>query len=264
MPTWLKHLAFLLTPRLATAISSSRGRRRSHRLVKKWGLFDINRRVIAEFGNRVLDGPFSGLILTDLAHHEHIGPYVLGTYECELHGWWVELFRRQFSQIIDVGSSFGYYAVGLARQFTNTPVFAFDVDWWARRATRQMAAANRTPNLVVKGFCTPSWLATNLKDHALVVSDCEGAEARLFCQQMIPAFRSSTFVVELHEAFVPGVTANFVSAFGRSHTFQTIDSRSDTVLPGRPTALSAAEWERAAHEVRGPQQWLMLTPAGRG
>ena len=54
---------------------------------------------------------------------------------------------RPFPQIVDVGAKFGYYAVGLARRYPAAAVVAYDVDWWARRACRRMAAANGVGNV---------------------------------------------------------------------------------------------------------------------
>src|SRR5437588_1275541 len=221
----IKQWAFTWLPRPATAISASRGRRRSHRFVRQWGLHDLNKRLLAERGNRVIGGPFAGLVLTDLSHCEHIGPYLLGTYEMELHAIWAGVLKRPFGQIVDVGASFGYYAVGLARRFPAVPVIAFDTDWWARRAVRQMAAANRTPNVSVKGFCDPAWMASHLKHNALIVVDCEGHEGRLLCERPLPAFSTATLVIELHEEFVPGVTARIRAAFERTHSCAEINSR---------------------------------------
>lgn len=55
-----------------------------------------------------------------------------------------------------------------------------------------------------------------------------------FCKRRVPAFRTCTFVIELHEAFVPGVTERCRRMF--------------------------AHMRRMSSEARGPQQWLVLTP----
>jgi hypothetical protein len=256
----IKQWAFKWLPLPATAISASRGRRRSHRFVREWGLHDLNKRLLAELGNRVISGPFVGLLLTDLSHCEHIGPYLLGTYEMELHAIWAGVLKRRFRQIIDVGANFGYYAVGLARRFSDVPVIAFDTDWWARHAIRQMATANRTPNVSVKGFCDSKWMAAHLEHNALIVSDCEGYERRLLCERPLPAFATATFVIELHEDFVPGVTAKIRAAFERTHSFAEINSRDTTVLNLQGSSLTPDELRRVSQEVRGSQNWFLLTP----
>ena len=124
-----------------------------------------------------------------------------------------------------------------------------------------MARANRTPNVSVKGFCSPSWLDAHLRPHALVVSDCEGYEGRLFCGRPHRAFCSATFVIEVHEDFVPGVTEQIRRAFAGTHVIREITSRAGTSVSVPSASLTAAEMNRAATEVRGPQRWLLLAPA---
>lgn len=256
----VKRIAHVVAPRKAVAISAQRARRRSHRLLKEWGLFDLNQRLIAECGSQVLAGPFKGLTFSPLSRSEHIGPYLLGTYEAELHDTWHRLLSRDYSQFVDVGANFGYYAVGLARRFPNRKVVAFDVDWWARKAVAEMSAANGTSNLSIEAWCDPSWLSVHLKDRSLVISDCEGYEGALFCGQTAPAFATCTFVIELHEAFVPGVTERCLDTFARTHAAQVVETRTETPLTVRPASFTDEELRRVSAEARGPQQWLVLTP----
>jgi hypothetical protein len=256
----LKQLASVLAPRATTVLSAARARRYSHHLVKQWGLFDLNQRLIAEIGNRVVAGPFEGMVLTGRAQHEHVGPYLLGTYELELHPWWNRLIHQEFAQIIDIGANFGYYAIGLARHFPLASSVAFDADWWARRTVREMAEANGVRSVAVKGLCSPSWLRDNLRENALIVSDCEGYEHQLFGTASAPSFASATLVIELHEALSPGVGASIAAAFDSTHLIQQIESRSATPAEMRSTNLTSEEMRRASQEVRGPQSWLLLIP----
>ena len=254
-----KDVAFAVWPGAATVISSIRARRRSHRLVKEWGLFELNRRLVAEFGRTVIAGPFKGLVLTDASLSEHIGPYLLGTYEMELHDTWRRILERTFEQIIDVGANFGYYAAGLASRFPKTPTVAFDTDWWARWAVRDMATTNGLTNVSVKSACSPGWLSRHLRPRALIVSDCEGYEGQLF-EGEIPALSTASLVIEVHEQFVPGVTDRLRSRFRGTHALDVVDSRSVTPPPPRAETLTPDEMKRASHEVRDPQQWFVLNP----
>lgn len=258
----LRSALFAIAPRSATTLVSARARAHSHQLVKAWGLHDINQRMLAILGNTVRSGPFRGLRLTPMTWEEHIGPYLLGTYESELHGWWAELLERRFDLIVDVGSSFGYYAVGLAVKYPRARVVAFDTDWWARRAVRQMARSNGAANVSVRGFCTPQWLGGEIGSDALIVSDCEGYEGTLCCGIDPSAAARTTLLIELHESFSPGVSARVEAHFARSHDVRRVASRTDTTVPPgiAVPSLTAEELQRAASEVRPPQEWLLLTP----
>lgn len=256
----VKRVAHAVAPRLTVAVQASRARRRSHRLLKEWGLWTLNARLVAELGSRVLGGPFAGLALSPLTRAEHIGPYLLGTYEAELHETWNRVLQREYSEIIDIGANFGYYAVGLARRCPNTRVVAFDVDWWARKAAAEMSAANGSANVSIEAWCDPSWLTLHLKPHSLIISDCEGYEGTLFCEQWVPAFATCTFVIELHEAFVPGVTERCRAMFADTHAQQIVDARPEMTPKVHLDSFSAEELRRVSTEPRGPQQWLVLTP----
>src|SRR5947207_2615489 len=83
----------------------------------------------------------------------------------------------------------------LVRHFPAASVVAFDTDWWARASVREMSKINETPNVTVKMFCSLSWLARHLEQGALVISDCEGCEAELFCGEAIAAFTTATLMI---------------------------------------------------------------------
>jgi hypothetical protein len=256
-----KQVFFKVAPQTATKVMSARSRAHSHQMVKAWGLSDLNQKLLQELGTQVLAGPFAGLTLTPMTHQEHVGPYLLGNYEPELHPWWERLFRQSFGQIIDVGAKFGYYAVGLARRFPQASTVAFDTDWWARGAVQEMVAANGVTGVSIEGFCSPAWLRTNLREHALIISDCEGYERQLFCTVEIPSLRSATMIIETHESVAPGVLADIKSRYAPTHVIEEVSSFETPPLPEqRGHALTPDEWRRAGSEVRLHQTWVLLVP----
>ncbi len=250
-----------LAPGAYLALSAAHARRHTHRMFAGWGCLALNDALVAHLGREVVDGPFAGLRLSPLAFRDHLGPYLLGTYEHELHATWRALEHVRFSAIVDVGARFGFYAVGLARRHPRTPVTAVDPDRWARAATREMAVANGTPQVHAIRRVTPERLASMLPEDALVVSDCEGYERVLFCGREIPALRSATMVIEIHEAESPGVGEAIVARFAPTHDVRRIAS--DPVLPAAPVDLSFLDADRqrlAVNELRLPQEWLVLRP----
>jgi hypothetical protein len=250
-----------VSPRAAIALESARSRSHSHRVIAGWGCGAVNESLIERFGDRVTGGPFQGMTLTPMTRREQLGPYLLGLYEQELHPVWERLFRNSFPQIVDVGAKFGYYAVGFARQFPESRVVAFDTDHWARHALREMVAANRVSNVEVRSFCDPGWLAANLRDGALVVSDCEGFEGHLFASRPIPALSTATLVIETHDVFVPGTVSRLKSALALTHEIETIPSGASErdALPDLGF-LNERERDLATQEVRPPQLYLVCTP----
>mgnify|MGYP001427313264 FL=1 len=230
-------------------------------MIAGWGNGPAARKLIAHLGSRVQSGPFQGLLLTQMTHAEQFGPYLLGVYESHLEEAWNTVLRRSYTQVIDIGAKFGYYAVGLAIRYPQASVVAFDTDWWARKAVRQMAAANGTGNVEVRGFCTPEWLAANTRAGAFIISDCEGYEAALFQPAVVAQLRSATLIVETHDVFVPGVSGALRSVFGETHTVLDIDpGATPRSAPCALDFLTEPERRLVVQEVRADQVWLLCLP----
>ena len=258
----LKRAFLAVAPETAIAVMSARSRAHSQRLVDEWGLVTLNHKLTDVFGLVVQAGPFRGLALSPMTMQEHLGPFLLGTYEAELHPWLAALLERRFSQIVDVGSKFGYYAVGFARAHPGTEVIAFDTDWWARRATLEVAKANRVEKSVrVSGFCSPARLAATLRPHSFLISDCEGYERELFAP-LIPQLDSATLLIEVHEAAAPGVGKFLRERFAATHDVSAVAA---DAAPVRATTLdltflTSEEARKALTEIRLPQEWLLFSP----
>lgn len=261
----LKRALLAVAPETTIAVMSARSRAHSQRLVDEWGLVALNRKITDVFGLTVQAGPFRGLSLSPMTLREHLGPFLLGTYEAELHPWIESLLAGRFSQIIDVGSKFGYYAVGFARAYPGAKVIAFDTDWWARKATLEVAKANGVEASVrVSGFCSPSRLGSLLTDRALIISDCEGYERELFAPA-IPQLDAATLLIEVHEAAAPGAGALLRQRFSATHEVSAVSAEA---APVRTTSLdlgflSADEAQKALTEIRLPQEWLLFSPRKR-
>jgi hypothetical protein len=250
-----------LAPRAASSLLAARARAQSHRVLEEWGLTRLTRALIDRLGPVVRAGPFSGMVLSPMSHREHLGPYLLGTYESELHPWIRAILAQSPTQVVDIGSRFGYYAVGFARLVQTASVTAFDPDPWARKATREMARVNRVPSIDVRRYCTPCWLQANLRPGSLVFSDCEGFEKDLFCSTPIPALQAAIAIIELHEESVPGITESVRAAFSDTHELEFATTSEKPSPDVDLSFLSPADRQRAIDEVRDiGQQWVLLRP----
>lgn len=261
MKQFVKRLLYTIAPGWTTALLSARARAHSHCVVASWGCGTLNHKLFERFGNTVQDGPFAGLTLTAMTRAEQIGPYLLGVYESELDEAWAIIFRGSYSQIINVGAKFGYYGIGLAKRYPTAAVVAFDADWWARNAIREMVAANRAGNVEVHGFCGPEWLARHAKEAAFVFSDCEGYEAVLFGPDVTPKLRTATLLIETHDYFLPGICDRLRAAFGETHVVRVYDGDAGRRGPAHALDfLSESERRLTTREVRSPPRWLLCLP----
>jgi hypothetical protein len=261
MKRLVKNLLFSVAPVWATSFFSARARAHSHRVVEGWGCARINDLLFGRFGDRVLSGPFQGLSLVPGTKAEQIGPYLLGVYDSELHPIWDSVLRRRFSQIVDVGAKFGYYAIGLARRYPTSQVIAFDADRWAREIMKHMAKENGVSNVEIRGYCSPKWLGRGLAEGSLVLSDCEGFEGELFCTCPIPNLQSATLIIETHDEWAPGVSRRIYERLEPTHFVRKIPSVArKRVSPVDLTFFNEREQSLVTNEVRPSQIWLVGLP----
>ncbi len=197
---WMHRLA----PGYAATFFAARSRAHSHRIVREWGSKELNDGLIQRFGRQVLSGPFKGMTLTSETEKELLGPYLLGTFESEIHPWIEQAISRQFTTYVDVGAKFGFYSVGFALNAKSARSIAFDIDPWARKAMQEMAKANSVINLDIRTFCSWDWIVKSLPPNSFVLSDCEGYESVLF-QDVSESLRSATLLIETHDHEVPGL-----------------------------------------------------------
>jgi hypothetical protein len=248
----------LVPEQLWVPLASIRARRHSHRLNESWGVRTLSERLLRQLGPTVRSGPFAGLILPEAAAAEHLGPYLIGTYEHELHGVWRRVAESRVSEIVDVGAKFGYYAVGLAR-LLKAPAVAFDPDPWARRLTRQTALLNGA-QVTLRSRCTRSWLE-RLTPGALLLVDCDGCEVALLASPSPASLARCTVVVEVHEDVVPGSGCRLRETLDKTHDVVSIPS--DAAPPAtdvKLTDFSDQDRTLATRELRPTQSWLVGWP----
>lgn len=254
----VKRLARLLLPaRALTALTALRARRHSHRLNDEWGIAEISRRLVDEIGPTVRSGPFAGLSFPRAAIPEHLGPYLLGTYERELHAHWRSLEPGSVPLIVNIGAKVGYYAVGLHR-LLGAPVVAYDADPWARAVLEETIALNQA-DVTVRGACSRRDLES-LPGGALVVIDCDGCEEVLLRDPVPGGLVRSHLVIELHGAMLENDET--VNRLRRTHEVDVIPS-SDAPAPAPDLPfLDDHQRKLAVEEIRTPQRWLVCRPRG--
>lgn len=220
--------------------------------------------VKAASGGVVLGGPFAGMRLADRSGRGDgdLAPKLLGTYEQELHDAIRACRTRRYDAVIDVGCAEGYYAVGLALLFPETPVFAFDTDAVARDIAARNAAFNGCgERIAIGGLCDPVVLGGLYRDRprSLVLCDCEGYETILFGDAAVNAAgRRADLLIECHDQWDATITPALYARLSSSHEIVRID-QAGRDPHGFACLASLSEWDRwrAVWERRGPaQHWL--------
>lgn len=225
----------------------------------------LARCLIAQHGLVVQGGPFIGMAYIPQAVGSALIPKLLGCYEAELHGVIACALNTTYDTIIDIGCAEGYYAVGLALHFPDTPVYAFDTDPLAQHRCMDMAHTNGVADRVfVGGECDVERLRALAGKRMLVVCDCEGYEAYLLQPELAPALRTADILVELHDFIDRSISQIVLGRFVATHDIMLIDS--DHRDPKDYPALSAfntADQHIAVTEFRPEvMQWAFMTPKG--
>ena len=254
-------------PGPAVALQARWRRRKWGRMERKLGLPRIHREMIARHGQRVLQGPFSGMTYASSNVGSAYLPKLVGSYETELHECIDAIIATDYRRIIDVGCAEGYYAVGLAWRMPTVSIYAYDTNCLARKLCREMARVNHVADQVVIGVkCDPQELQRQLTERSLVFCDCEGYELELLRPDLAPRLRSADVLVELHEHIRPGLTAAILDRFRATHDVQII-----SLAERRPGSykgiefLKAQDQELAVKELRpGNEQWAFIRSKTNG
>lgn len=180
----------------------------------------------------VKHGPFKGLIYPDfISHGSTIFPKILGCYEKELHEIISHIGEKKYSEIIDIGSAEGYYAVGLAINMPNAKVYAFDIDEEARLFCEKMSDLNLVSNRVIIGReCNNNTLANfSFSDKGLIICDCEGYEKELFTLENVKNLSNCDLIIETHDFIDLTISKHIETVFYKTHNIKIIESIDDNI-----------------------------------
>lgn len=223
----------------------------------------IRELVKAQTGLVVQAGPFAGMRLLDSRSwgDGDLTPKLLGTYEQELQPWLERFMEREYSAVVDIGCAEGYYAVGCARLFPRSRVYAFDADLHAIELTRKNAEANSVVDrLVLGGVCTPERLQqlAEEEENLLVISDCEGYESELFNFATVRALAGSDILIECHDFLRRGCTEALTTAFaGHGVELVLAGGRNLNVFPFLAHLNDAERWEAVCENRARQMHWLV-------
>jgi len=217
-------------------------------------------------------GPFRGLrylpqlTTADTLLSHTVVPKLLGCYEVELHDALEAVFERKYRQIINVGSAEGYYAVGLALNMPDVPVFAFDSAAINREMCAEMARINGVADrIIIRAECTMHELAGLASGDSLIVCDCEGCELEILRPDLIPGLLTSDVLVELHDCVDPTISPTVLARFADSHDVKVVDKADrDASTYSSLSNLTQLQQNLAISEFRwGPLLWAFLSAKTR-
>jgi SAM-dependent methyltransferase len=202
------------------------------------GLTADLRRII---GDTVHGGPFKGMKLTEDAIKSYRTAVMLGCYEHELHPVFEKVMATDYTRILNIGCSVGYYAVGLAMRMPHVIIEAFDIDPEARRKCAELARANGVEDRIkISGEFFGDDFAKYEGEKILALVDIEGAETELLAPAAYPALRKMDVIVELHDVFNPAISKIVTERFMGSHNIRFIPNQN--ILPDMTGILAPGHY----------------------
>ncbi|HEY0220396.1 MAG TPA: hypothetical protein VGC26_11630 [Afipia sp.] len=215
----------------------------------------------------VSTGPFRGMKMsssTPWSSHDQASR-LLGCYEQELHPAIEQAISRNPDLVINIGSGDGYYATGLALRVPMANVIAFDTLVPAQIATKAIAKLNKVDGRVeARGHCDPEALAklVSRSQRALIFSDCEGYEEKLFSADTINAYRDSSLIIECHDFQDSRVTKKLTDLFSATHHVLNIveGARNPNEFSCLENQSSLFRWVAVCEFRPALMHWLSVTP----
>jgi hypothetical protein len=241
-------------------------RLRQNHIIKKGK--KIIKKISIDSEYKVLNGVFKELQYPSLNITESaLVPKIVGSYEYQLQPWFSQITKSNYSDIIDIGSAEGYYAVGLAKKMPNAIIHCYDINEKDIEFSKQMAKVNNVNNLTWNTFCDENTLLKFVyRGKTLIISDCEGYELKLFTKAVIEKCKHVDFLIELHDVVNPIISSHILSSFQNTHTFTVVNNRNvDYSKLNGLQKLSPKEREFALFEHRGGlyknifMEWVFLT-----
>ena len=267
---WPLHLAFGLMRRIVKGKSIVRspswepGFQKYERELAKWQwlreiVLDAEERRLRgwaseNFGLAIPFGPFAGMTYA-ACERELSAASRLGFYEAELHPYVEEIVRRKYRRVVNIGCSFGYYAVGFARRMSDSEIFAFDINEIARERCRQLAEENGVADRIVIAERFDVEMFDRFQDErTLFICDIEGGERELLDPARSAALQCCDIVVELHDAIHPETSTDLPNRFRATHDVKLVREGAHAALelPEAMRGMGALERLVACH---GGKRW---------
>lgn len=215
----------------------------------------------------ILHGPFTGMRYHRIVYAGSTLDRTLGVYEMELHGAIERMVAWQPDVVADIGTSDGYYLVGMARRLPRARVVGYDMLRLCRYLTRRLIRWNSVGDRSdVRGRCDVADLERALANaqRPAVVCDCDGGEDPVLRPDAAPSLRRAMILVELHDMIIPGISAEIRRRFEGTHAIEQIPVRTHapTDVPTKFGLTTQEAAEVVAGQRRMDNFWYLMTPKG--
>jgi hypothetical protein len=240
---------------------SSAGLTAMLRYLAKWRSELLANNVVQQTGDVVQAGPFKGMFYAVRASKGARAPRLLGTLDAPLWPVIAGIIASNYTLAIDIGTSEGYYAVGLARAMPRLRVLARDGDVVARALCTRLAEVNGVADRVeVGGLWTHADFALCKTARSVVLCHVDSAEGDLMDPVRGSGLLAADLLVKVRDSHSPGMVERLTNRFDKTHDISRHDREiPDDALPAWADAFSDLDrmlmlWEWRAR----PTSWLWM------
>jgi hypothetical protein len=182
-------------------------------------------KLLAKSAGTVFSGPFAGMKISKNSYLKKCSEIIVGSYEQEVHKIINYVICRAPKHIINIGSAYGYYTVGLAYRIQKTRIVAFEAQvkpCW--HDSDELAKINNVDSKIIqKGTCTSKELVKCCQPDSFILCDVEGAETDILALGENPNLASCLILVELHDFCKEETTPLLIQEFISTHDAVIVD-----------------------------------------
>ena len=172
----------------------------------------------------VLNGPFKGMRYLDESSGSALLPKIMGSYELPIQNWILEIPKKKYSYIIDLGSAEGYYTTGLSI-ISKTNIIGVEVNKNAIELNKKLLSLNKDKLKGQVQFINKQLKSRDLNDilshkNCLLICDIEGDELELLDPNAVPNLLKTDIIFEAHDVFRFGILYTMIERFMLSHKIE--------------------------------------------
>lgn len=163
----------------------------------------IARRLFDEANGIVDRGPFKGMHLGEEIHwgKADVAAKIYGLYESEV----LDIIKdKTFDSLVNLGAADGYYPIGMLMKKMIDHAYCFEENPLGTKYINENAKLNHLDGGISMYGRADSQFHNQLPKgiaggNNLLLCDIEGGEFDLFTDEVISAFKQSTFIIEIHD-----------------------------------------------------------------
>ena len=231
----------------------------------------VSKEIYQRFNGVIQDGIFEGLKLSRDTNTSAgvLGSKVLGFYENVVSEF--VLKQGPYSNVINLGSADGYFAIGMLVKNLASRAICFEISDRGRASIRENAVENNCSSRIqIYGKADHEFYKKvspeiNDTENNLIICDIEGGEFDFISSDIFQKFKNCTWVIELHDKVKnrpKGIREKFLARIPKDLNYEIIKSK-PIIWPEIELLEDLSDNDRALLFSEGRKkigEWLTIMP----